>query len=102
MNGADAVREIPPQIAMLREIRDSLRDSLRSAREMQHKLTGPRPATPEQPSKLTMDSVQGMILEIAGLAQDLHRAIYEHHEILGDFGGANQAQMPGGMIGRAG
>jgi len=76
----------PNMIAQLRGVRNTLREAVLNAENLEYKLIGPRPndAQRGEPPK-TADSVAQILGDIERLSLQLLKATTRPHEILGDF-----------------
>jgi len=71
-------------ISQLREVRQNLRTSIRTAARFQVKLIGPGPEEGSNP-KDTVETVGTVLSEIVNMSATLSKMLDHHHDIMGDF-----------------
>jgi ABC-type transporter Mla subunit MlaD len=80
-------------IAQLRDIRQNLRDSIRTAAQFHNKLVGPSPEEGKI-GKEAVESVSTLLSEITNQSAQLAKMLAHQHDIIGDFGPSVETAQP--------
>jgi hypothetical protein len=85
MDGQTAAREMAPFLVELRDVRNTLRRTLNSARDFEQKLTGPRPSNPDNspPKSISSDSIRSLLVEVCIVSAQLEKVVEAQHAIVG-------------------